>query len=59
MLTEVLPFKTLLKFSVKEDIIKDLKDFEIRVFVNCSKGKYNNYSTLLVTTDCHEDKIRM
>lgn len=58
MLTEVLPFKTLFKFSVKEDILKSLKDFKVIVFINYIKGKYDN-STVLLTTDCHEDKIRV
>lgn len=59
MLTKVLPFKALLKFPVKEDILKNLKNSKITFFINYIKEKYNNYLTILLTTDCCKDKIRI
>lgn len=59
MLTKIFTFKASLKLSVKEDILKNLKNSKSTVFINYVKGKCNNYFTIMLTIDCHKDKIRM
>lgn len=58
MLAKVVSFKHLLRFSLVKDIVQNLENSKITVFVNSIKGKYTNFSAILLTTGCDEDEVR-
>lgn len=58
VLAKVVSFKPLLSFSLVGDIVQNLENSKITDFINSIKGKYTNFSAVLLTTGCQEDEVR-